>query len=673
MKEVKFQSLQMANFKGIPNFELLTNSSNAKVYGDNATGKTTVFDAFTWLLFDKDSSNKKDFAIKTLVNGKEVHNKDHAVEATLKVNGIPVVLRKVFKEKWTKKRGLATKEFSGHTTDYYIDDVPVKKKEYEAKVNEIIQEDTFKLLTNPSYFNEQLKWQERRKKLLEVVGDITDQDVIDANPSLVQLPTILQNKTVEDYKKIVASKRKTINDELELIPVQIKENENMIPELSIDVEGLKSQLVSIEREIDGQKQLIFNINNGKAVVEKEQQLMKLENDMDRYKRDFEYSSKEEYYKLNARLQEERGNLSIMQKPVQQAKHEIEMMKRTAEQNKQTIIQMDQQLKQLSDKWYSVNEEQLHYEDNCTCPTCKQELPQEQVEQARNTALESFNLNKSTRLGNITKDGKQLKQRKLDLVGTTEKIESDIANKHEEIVSLSTKCNQKKEFILKLESDLKAKETAIPDVTQDQEYQAFMQQKQTLQQEIAQLKEHASQAVQDVQKEIDVQQSKKQEIDVQLSQHANITAIQARITELEERESFLAKEFQTLEHHLFLTEEFIREKVRLLEEKINSKFKYARFKLFKEQVNGGLEECCETLFEGVPYSSGLNNAAKINVGIDIINTLSEHHGMRAPIFVDNAEAVTKLIESESQLISLVVSEKDKQLRVEVPGIEYKEAI
>ena len=332
MQTVKFQSLQMLNFKGVPNFNLNTNGSNAKVYGDNATGKTTVFDAFTWLLFDKDSSNKKDFSIKTLVNGKELHNLDHTVDAILKVGGSLVHLRKVYKEKWTKKRGNPTPNFAGHTTDYYIDEVPVKKKEYEAKVNEIMQEELFKLLTNPSYFNEQLKWQDRRKTLLEIVGDITDQDVINANPELKELPTILQNKTVEDYKKIVASKRKAINDELEKIPVQIKENQNMIPKLSIDVASLKSQVLSIEQEIDGQKQVIFNIQNGKAVVEKEQQLMKLENDMERYKRDFEYSAKEEIYKLGARLQEERGNLSIMNKPIHQAEYELDLMKRNVEQN-----------------------------------------------------------------------------------------------------------------------------------------------------------------------------------------------------------------------------------------------------------------------------------------------------------------------------------------------------
>ena len=119
----------------------------------------------------------------------------------------------------------------------------------------------------------------------------------------------------------------------------------------------------------------------------------------------------------------------------------------------------------------------------------------------------------------------------------------------------------------------------------------------------------------------------------------------------------------MEQELYLTEEFIRTKVNLLEEKINGMFQYARFNLFKTNINGGLEEICETTYKGVGYSAGLNNAARINVGLDIINTLSKHYGILAPIFIDNAEAVTKLIPTDSQTISLIVSEPDKELRVE----------
>ena len=147
----------------------------------------------------------------------------------------------------------------------------------------------------------------------------------------------------------------------------------------------------------------------------------------------------------------------------------------------------------------------------------------------------------------------------------------------------------------------------------------------------------------------------------------------RIIELEAEEKELAKEFEDLEHQLYLTEEFIRSKVTLLEEKINSKFKYARFKLFETQINGGLTETCETLYQGVPYSRGLNNAARINVGLDIISTLAEHFNVACSIFIDNSESVTELIDMDTQIISLVVSGTDDELRVEQNQQLNQEAI
>src|SRR5690606_571202 len=137
---------------------------------------------------------------------------------------------------------------------------------------------------------------------------------------------------------------------------------------------------------------------------------------------------------------------------------------------------------------------------------------------------------------------------------------------------------------------------------------------------------------------------------------------ARIEELREQEKVLAVEFERLERELFLLDEFTRAKVDLLENRINSKFRLARFKLFKEQLNGGLEETCEVMVEGVPYNS-LNNAARHNVGLDIIATLSEHYGIAAPIFLDNAESITRPLETPGQQIRLIVSANDKTLRVE----------
>src|SRR5690606_25956670 len=156
-----------------------------RIYGDNAAGKTTILDAFTWLLFDKDSQNKADFAIKTLdKDGEPIHHLDHEVEGVFEINGERIELRKVYREKWTKRRGSATEEFTGHETDHYIDGVPVKKSEYTQRVAEIAQEDRFKLLTSPLFFNDHMKWQDRRELLIEIAGDVTMDDIIKANPKL---------------------------------------------------------------------------------------------------------------------------------------------------------------------------------------------------------------------------------------------------------------------------------------------------------------------------------------------------------------------------------------------------------------------------------------------------------------------------------------------------------
>ena len=190
---MKILNLTLRNFKGIRHFNLDTQGKDANIYGDNATGKTTLADAFMWLLFDKDSSNRKDFQIKTLKpNGEPEHGLEHAVEAILQLsNGSQLALKKVYYDKWTKKRGSATAEFTRHTTDYFIDGVPVQKKEYDAKIAEIADENIFRLLTDPRYFNEILHWPDRRKLLLEVCGDVSDAEVIASNKDLSGLSEIL--------------------------------------------------------------------------------------------------------------------------------------------------------------------------------------------------------------------------------------------------------------------------------------------------------------------------------------------------------------------------------------------------------------------------------------------------------------------------------------------------
>jgi DNA repair exonuclease SbcCD ATPase subunit len=649
-KELKLISLTLNNFKGIRSFHLDARGENAKVFGDNATGKTTLFDSFLWLLFDKDSQNKKDFSIKTLDGaGNEMHNLEHEVEGTFSLDGRTITLRKVFTEKWTRKRGSATSEFTGHETNYYIDGVPVKKKEYSDRVDQIVKEDIFKLLTSPSFFNEQVKWQDRRKILLEICGDISDMDVIASESKLSRLPEILNGRTIEEHRKVIAAKRSDINKELEKIPVRIDEIKRGMPELDdINKQALEADVTNLNAEIDEKSTLINNIRNGNAITEKQKHIQQIEIDMLGIKQAHEAGSKDKVYQLRAKLQEESSNASIIESKISNARTRKQMQENSINTYKQTR-------ERLLKEWHEINDKEFKHESDCSCPTCGQALPEEQVQAAKDKALADFNRGKSDRLEHIQNTGKAN-------TAQLEKAQSEIAEIDKEIEKLTAQLNEKKEVVSKLKEQLSTEESMVVDILDNPEYRAKLEEKQKIVAEIQELRQAADATIQDVYAEIASLKAIRDQKQAEIGKFAYAEQSKKRVEELAEQEKMLAAEFEKLEGELFLTEEFIRTKVNLLEQKINSKFKYARFRLFDTQINGGITEVCETLFDGVPYSSGLNNAAKINVGLDIINTLSEHYDFAAPIFIDNSEAVTKLIDTNTQVISLVVSEPDKQLRV-----------
>lgn len=676
MKKIELIFIKLRNFKGISQLDVDLKRENARIYGDNATGKTTVFDAFLWLLFDKDSNNDSKFALQTLTgSGLKVHNLEHTVEGVFLVDGNEVQLKKVYKEKWTKKRGQAHKEFGGYTTDHFVDDVPVNKKEYVAKVESIVQEDVFKLLTSPTYFNENVKWQERRNILLEVCGDISDEDVIASDSALAKLNDVLSGKSIEDMKKIIASRKKHINDELEKIPVRIDEIHKMIPEVQIDADALKTKVEKLETEINGLKDQRYHVTNGSAVLDKQHQLKELEMQLDDFKRTFETDSKQEIYKLQTRIQELQGNVQIIKSDIRMNDMDKNDAEREIKTRRDRISSNEQSMQRLREEFELLKTQVFEQNGDCEeCPTCKQALPKEQVEAVRDEALAQFNEKISKRKGEIKEEGpiyaNENKQLQAEIQTINEKLTTTVIPKSEE---LHDKLASAEKELSKFNEKLQQAQTAVPDVTTADQYRQLTVQITSINEEIAKAKTNANEVILDIDENIRQLEEEKRTINAELGQLANAENQRNRITELEAEQQRLAAEYEELEGNLFLIETFTRKKVEMLTERINSKFKYARFKLFEEQVNGGLNEVCETLYEGVPYGSGLNNAAKINVGLDIINTLSEHYGILAPIFVDNAEAVTKFIDVESQLISLVVSEKDKQLRVELDPIELKEAI
>ncbi|KGE17596.1 AAA family ATPase [Paenibacillus wynnii] len=659
MKRIVMERLSLRNFKGIKELVLATNGGDTDVYGDNATGKTTVFDGFVWLLFGKDSQNKADFEIKGLdIAGKILQHKlEHEVEGAFLVNGRPRTFRRVYAEKWTKKRGAPVESFEGHSTTYYVDGVPMGMREYQAEVDKVIKEDLFKLLTSPSYFNEQLKKEERRKTLLEVCGDLTDGEVIHGHKDLELLPAILGDRNIDSHKKVVVARCAVINSEIKELPVRISEVQRQMPDVTeLDEESLKEDIGTLRSRIEAREAELSRILSGGEVAVKEKRLREIQSEL---------------LDIKSRLQSDvLDKVAIKRDAVNQLHLELDRFCRTLEDKKQRIKQNErladsrrQEAARLRQEFADLKglafEHPQDHDPNC--PTCGQAIPDDQVKIAHDKAEADFNRQLAERKERINASGKAA-------VAEATKFEQEIERLQGEIEILNDTSAKLQTELTAAEAELENLRSGVKDPAADPEYAGKQAEAVIVQQAIEQLSSSTQEAAGTVREEIRGLRDEVVGMEQDRVKFDGFRKAQLRITQLEGEERTLATEYERLQHELYLMDEFTKRKVSMLDSKINSKFRLARFRLFEEQINGGMKEVCDTLYKGVPYDAGLNNAAQINVGLDIINTLGEHYGFSAPIFVDNAEAVTKLIDTDAQVIRLVVSEADKRLRIETAAIQ-----
>jgi DNA repair exonuclease SbcCD ATPase subunit len=661
MDEIRIKLLSLLNFKGLKAFEITDFSNGICIYGDNATGKTTIFDAFSWLLFGKDSLNSAVFEIKHLTDtGEPLHGLQHEVEAILVHGDTETSFRKVFSEKYTKHRGQAKQTFTGHTVDHYVQGVPCKQKEFQVAVNEMCTEDVFRLLTNPRHFNEVMHWTGRRTLLLDVCGDISDQDVIAANPDLDRLATILGNHILEDAKKIINGKRAEINRELQKIPTRTDEISKTIVEIADSDCDINEKIMLYQAEKNTAEKNLATVKAGGGIAKKQKKLAELqaeilvhknkiaETDLDRRR-----TQKKEFQEAEDKaIASAKASENMVKEQTMWIKNKKDLMESLAAVIKDRDI--------LRKHWIEVDGGQfVPAEGENICPACGQKLPAKDIEKAARLALENFNLDKAKSLAAISEKGRAFHDK---IKTIEEKIKSAtqmISDADESIQDLSVIQDTDQKAV----DDLKAHHEKInltipPDDVLNDMIAAEDSFKLDINAISAGNNEILLAAEGDVSRINDMLSLLVKD---QLQIEAN-ERVAERINELGKQERALAAEYEGLEADMFVIETFIRQKVSMLESKINKKFKHATFRLFTENISGGLEECCDTTYGGVPYNS-MNNGARINIGLDICNTLSEHYGISLPCFIDNAEAVSKIIDTNAQQIKLFVSENDKTLRIE----------
>ena len=682
--KIKLLKMHIQNFKGCKDREI-SFGDRTNIKGANATGKTTVFDAFTWLLFSKDSLGSAKFDIRPLdVDGKMIDNLEISVEATIRVDDEEFTLKKTQKQVWRKKRGTDTTEFQGNVNEFEINGYPKLENEFKAFIAGIVDENIFNLVTNPNAFNA-LPWKEQREILMKFVGDFSDAEIAATyGDKFKALIPELKIASTDDILKKYTKAKNALNRQMVEIPARIDEVSKQM--VSVDVGALevekaakRAALKKVEDELSGGADTLEKINElRQRVVEEKFKLNGLQND------------------ANAELDEKRRTacrkVDDTDKKVMATERELSDAYYMREDYVKARDRANSEKARCGTEWKAWKaksypdfvplddyaEPLLLTEKDMICPTCGQELPEEVKKQRiadheklcakakadyearceeHLTSYEAkkvaFSEERESRMKEITVKG----QKAADDVRAYQKR---IDEQGEEISALKLRLECEKADLLKAKKNL-AELPGSVDISNDEKYIQIQGTIQGLENEISELSKNTAGRTELEAKKV-VLQDEISDIEAQIKAADN-TKVKERIAELEEEQRSVGQKIAEQEQMIDLTESFIRAKMNMISEKINEKFKVVRFSLFDIQINGGLKETCECTVNGVPYSS-LNNGHRIIAGLDIIRSLSDLYEVSAPVFIDNSEAISEgnFPEMDAQMIHLAVTD-DKELIVE----------
>ena len=647
--ELTLKKLSLTNFKGIKDLEIEFGDITT-ISGKNRCGKTTIGDAIFWLLFGKSQADRKDFEIKTLdKNGNEIPRIEHNVTGVFEKDGTPILLSRTLKEKWVKPQGKPDQVFTGNETLYSVNDVPVSQAEYQNTINNIIREDLFKLLTVTGYFNS-IKWEERRAILTSIASIPTDEQI--AGEEFKGILKLLneQYKTVANLKKAYAKKKQALKKLLDEYPGRIDEAHKAMPQEK-DFASIENQIKALQAQIENTEAQLSD--SSKAVQQKANERTKIllaKNSIESKISDIVFKARQEF--ANSVGKKDNEILNLKQR-IEGQKGQLDFFRKNLNTFDKPIAELTDENNELREEAYKVSAEQFNISDNdISCPTCSQLLPEDMAGKKREELLLSFNANKQKRLSGINATGvanknriTELEKSKQSTISSIKELELQIGQMESMLTELQSTPSgvTSVEKILadnpeygKLQEELKA--IVVPELSEEVDNTELTSRRFELTRQIDALK-------------------------AELNDREAIARQKARIKELEEEERIKAQELSEMEGIEYQAEQFNKRRITAVETSVNKLFPTVRWRMFDQQINGGESETCVCLINGVPYPDA-NTEGKINAGIEIINVFSHFHQITTPIIVDNAEAVGELVVPNGQLIALYhVAGQPMKIKVE----------
>lgn len=641
--KIKLNWIEVQNFKRLKNFRAEFKGKSALVAGKNSTGKTTLADAFFWLMTDADSEQQTKFNLLELQKtGDVIDNQDAVVEAEFMVGVKKVRLRKEYKQKWQTKRGSTEAEMTTHTTDHFFDGVPVKKKEWAKKLGDIIDPDIIRSIADIHYFCSRLKPERRREILMEIAGKISDRDICN-ELGADELAEMLDGKTPDDVKKILSREIKEIKKALDDLPGRIDELNKMIPDTGDHLEQeVLTGIKEIDAAIEEKKREILATRSGLSISEKEREVNELKIEATKI-------TAAVHDEINDRQHDLLEKIDVIKRDRERLQGELRECYGLISYNERMVEDYTIEKSRLIEKWQDISDQK--FTPSKTCFACGQILSDDVI----TNQLDEFNLKKSNDLtpvdergrwlsGEIQRMNEEIIAKKLD----AKRIDKDLAGKSDVISDLE---NQVKAVESEKQTLINSRTKALTDrITQ-------------ISNDIKQEMEDIAPAIEKLESEIAGLDRERNKLDELKLDFAQTDRCRRSIEKLRKRQKDYGAAHEEVERKMNMLAEFSRWKSTYIEQHVNDKFELVRWKLFEFFQSGGEKEICEATFDGVPYSTDLNTGSKINLGLDVIRTLQKHYDMVLPIWIDNAEAVTNwMIDIDDQVIKLAASPNIEKLEV-----------
>lgn len=659
MKRITIEELHLRNFRGARDVRVSFTAGTNIVCGDNGTGKSTLMDAFLWLLFGKDAEERKDCEIKRIEAGETLRRTDATVECRLDVDGQQNTLRRSLREVWSKPRGATEPVFKGNETEYTINDVPKKMSEFDAWVAEhLAPADVFRLLTDADCFP-RLKWEKQREKLFELAGGVDEEAVKASVDGLADLLARLSDKSLEDYKRELAARKRKLRKALEEIPARSDQTRLMIPTTDArdvwerKLADVDARLADLNRE--AADFAARERARGAEARRRVEEVEALKTRMARRTAELRRAAIEEAERLNEGRRQVEVRLQDLQAAEATATRRLKDATAEVDELALRINQKEEACERLRAAWYA--ESARPYTGDTVCPHCLQALPEEMQRDNRSRFEES----KRERLSQIQTDGHRTKAEITRLEEEMKTAEARVDRAAGDAFDAEASAEILREELAEMPDRV---EPAAVDPMADEAYRAMAEELERLEADAPQtLPASETNGGEAITARLATLNRERDTIRRGLSDCDTADSLRAEIRRLDEEARALAQQLSDADRDEDTMRRYTRARIEAMEQRVNSLFRTVRFRLFEYTNEGGEVDTCVPLVgaDGVPYPVA-NTAAQVWAGLEIIRVLQQHAGVSAPVFVDGAERVTHFPEMDHQAILLRVVEGVRPMRV-----------